>query len=138
MFVLIYIIVLTLPIAISVNNILWAHIEAYASTFAACLPTLPPLFKGRSLDSVLGSVRSIFSSSYSRSASFIPSSSGRRGGAETMLATLRTNNNGVLEMGPHAVGTLKPTSSRGTSQDKQSYSPTRNIVQPDLEIKRYK
>lgn len=41
---------------------LWAHIEAYASTITACLPTLAPLLRGgRNLDSMIGSVRSIFS-----------------------------------------------------------------------------
>ncbi|ESZ92449.1 hypothetical protein SBOR_7166 [Sclerotinia borealis F-4128] len=41
---------------------LWAHIEAYASTITACLPTLAPLLRGgRNLGSMIGSVRSIFS-----------------------------------------------------------------------------
>ncbi|RAL64630.1 hypothetical protein DID88_001663 [Monilinia fructigena] len=41
---------------------LWAHIEAYASTITACLPTLAPLLRGgRNIDSMIGSVRSIFS-----------------------------------------------------------------------------
>ncbi|QSZ31471.1 hypothetical protein DSL72_001036 [Monilinia vaccinii-corymbosi] len=41
---------------------LWAHIEAYASTITACLPTLAPLLRGgRNLDSMIGSVRSAFS-----------------------------------------------------------------------------
>ncbi|KAM0163187.1 hypothetical protein ACHAPC_005449 [Botrytis cinerea] len=38
---------------------LWAHIEAYASTITACLPCLAPLLSGgRSLGSIIGSVRS--------------------------------------------------------------------------------
>ncbi|THV53661.1 hypothetical protein BGAL_0045g00200 [Botrytis galanthina] len=38
---------------------LWAHIEAYASTITACLPCLAPLLRGgRSLGSMIGSVRS--------------------------------------------------------------------------------
>ncbi|KAI1407125.1 hypothetical protein F5Y13DRAFT_175585, partial [Hypoxylon sp. FL1857] len=44
------------------DNILWAHIEAYASTFAACLPTLPPLFReGGTFNSFFNSIRSTFS-----------------------------------------------------------------------------
>jgi hypothetical protein len=48
-------------IELSDDNDLWAHIEAYASTFTACLPTLRPLTHG--LTSVIGSVRSLLSRS---------------------------------------------------------------------------
>ena len=41
---------------------LWSHVEAYASVITACLPTLSPLFLNmRSLDSIVGSVRSALS-----------------------------------------------------------------------------
>lgn len=47
---------------LSDSNALWAHIEACASIVAACLPTYGPLFGGvRSLESLVGSFRSLFS-----------------------------------------------------------------------------
>ncbi|KAI0197965.1 hypothetical protein F4808DRAFT_437242 [Astrocystis sublimbata] len=47
---------------LSESNDLWAHIEAYASVFTACLPTLRPLFTSKSdLRSLIGKVRSVFS-----------------------------------------------------------------------------
>ncbi|PVH90661.1 hypothetical protein DM02DRAFT_547368 [Periconia macrospinosa] len=46
------------------NNDLWAHLEAYASTLTACLPTLRPIFPNyRSLHSLVASVRSWISAS---------------------------------------------------------------------------
>jgi hypothetical protein len=48
--------------AITEKNNLWAHNEAHASTFTACLPTLRPLFQdNRSVHSLIGSVRSLLS-----------------------------------------------------------------------------
>ncbi|CAG8961582.1 hypothetical protein HYFRA_00006116 [Hymenoscyphus fraxineus] len=46
---------------LSDDNDLWAHIEACASVFTACLPTLGPLFNSKTLDSMVGSFRSLFS-----------------------------------------------------------------------------
>jgi hypothetical protein len=40
---------------------LWGHVEACASIIASCLPTLGPLFAARSPQSIVNSVRSIFS-----------------------------------------------------------------------------
>ncbi|KAG9241330.1 hypothetical protein BJ878DRAFT_545367 [Calycina marina] len=41
---------------------LWAHIEAYVSTITACLPTLSPLIlKSRSIESIIGSIKSVLS-----------------------------------------------------------------------------
>ena len=55
---------------------LWAHIEAYASIVTACLPTLSPLFLNmRSLDSIVGSVRSALSIRSKGSSLFKPSPS---------------------------------------------------------------
>ncbi|KAF7536557.1 hypothetical protein G7054_g4412 [Neopestalotiopsis clavispora] len=49
---------------LSENNDLWAHIEAYASVFTACLPTLRPMFTGDGdFPRVFGSLKSIFSNS---------------------------------------------------------------------------
>lgn len=55
---------------------LWAHIEAYSSLITACLPTLSPLFLNmRSLDSIVGSVRSVLSIRSKASSIFKPSGS---------------------------------------------------------------
>lgn len=56
---------------------LWAHIEAYASTITACLPCLAPLLSGgRSLGSIIGSVRSKLSIRSKNSSLFRKNSSG--------------------------------------------------------------
>jgi hypothetical protein len=50
------------------RNDMWAHIEACASVFTACLPTLGPLARSIRLESPFNSLRSFFSlSSQSRS-----------------------------------------------------------------------
>jgi hypothetical protein len=52
---------------VSADNILWAHIEAYASTLAACLPTLAPLAQNIHVDGVFESIRSMFSTRHFKS-----------------------------------------------------------------------
>lgn len=55
---------------------LWSHVEAYASIITACLPTLSPLFLNmRSLDSIVGSVRSALSIRSKGSSLFKPTPS---------------------------------------------------------------
>lgn len=42
------------------NVVVWSHIEADVAVIAACLPTLPfPIFFGKSIDSLSGSIRSM-------------------------------------------------------------------------------
>ncbi|KAF1973848.1 hypothetical protein BU23DRAFT_125497 [Bimuria novae-zelandiae CBS 107.79] len=59
------------------NNDLWAHVEVFASIITACFPTLGPLFRShRGLESLIGSIRSLFSiHSRSRSTVNLPSGS---------------------------------------------------------------
>jgi hypothetical protein len=45
-----------------VTNVeIWSEVEACVAVIAACLPTLRPLFAGKSPESLIGSIRSIFS-----------------------------------------------------------------------------
>jgi hypothetical protein len=39
----------------------WTYVEVGVGVVAACLPTLKPIFDGRSLDSIVASVRSVLS-----------------------------------------------------------------------------
>ena len=40
------------------NLVVWGTVEAGAAVIAACLPTLRPLFQGKSPESLMGSIRS--------------------------------------------------------------------------------
>ncbi|KAI8944218.1 hypothetical protein F4801DRAFT_585661 [Xylaria longipes] len=51
------------------QNILWADIECYASTIAACLPTFPMVVKGWTPQGLVGSIRSVLSAIQLRSIS---------------------------------------------------------------------
>lgn len=45
-----------------VTNVeIWSEVEVCVAVIAACLPTLRPLFAGSSPESIIGSIRSIFS-----------------------------------------------------------------------------
>lgn len=43
------------------NILIWGQVEASIAVVAACLPTLRPLFHGKSPESLIGSIRSILS-----------------------------------------------------------------------------
>lgn len=41
--------------------VVWSQVEAGVAVVAACLPTLRPLLFGKSIDSLIGSIRSMLS-----------------------------------------------------------------------------
>ncbi len=43
------------------NVVVWSQVEAGVAVIAACLPTLRPLVLGHSVDSLVGSIRSVLS-----------------------------------------------------------------------------
>lgn len=49
------------PQAVVTNVVIWSQVEAGVAVIAACLPTLRPLFLKGSIDSLIGSIRSVLS-----------------------------------------------------------------------------
>ena len=55
-------------LGVATNVVVWSQVEAGVAVFAACLPTLRPLFLGHAAESLIKSIRSLLSPS-SRSSS---------------------------------------------------------------------
>jgi hypothetical protein len=68
----------------------WTYVEVGVGVVAACLPTLKPIFRGRTLDSIVASVRSVLS---------IPSNRSR--GSNASSRRQRADGTQDLEMYPY-------------------------------------
>ncbi|KAI0199450.1 hypothetical protein F4808DRAFT_212108 [Astrocystis sublimbata] len=80
------------------QNILWADIECYASTIAACLPTFPMVFKGWTPQGFVGSIRSVLSAIQLRSISLRSSHSSRHDNAANQPKPPAADDRGWVKM----------------------------------------
>jgi hypothetical protein len=118
------------------DNDLWAHIEAYASVITACLPTLGPLLRGfRPLESILGSVRSLFSVR-SHSASTITSSAAERtAGRAPSNTSLDRDKRAWYEL--NTIGSKPSTVTRGDIYDTESRSQRSDVIMVNKTVSMY-
>ncbi|KAF3026511.1 hypothetical protein E8E14_013559 [Neopestalotiopsis sp. 37M] len=75
---------------VGTNTMVWTYVEVGVGVVAACLPTLKPIFRGRTLDSIVASVRSVLS---------IPSNRSR--GSNASSRRQRADGTQDLEMYPY-------------------------------------
>jgi hypothetical protein len=125
------------PLELSEINTLWAHIEAYASTLAARLPTLPPLFKGRTLHSVVNSVRSIFSIAQSKSASMLSSFQSDSNRNKSLPLSYKSDERKWYQMSHEVSGVDKITTPRMASNGNNRANSDINMSQGSLELLPY-
>lgn len=104
------------PIDTQSKNVIFMIIEPHASIIAACLPALGPLLaKGRMLDSIIRSFRSVISLAGSPSGSANSRGSGRnRSGFQNMPN--QAADNSTIELSPYKPGFVSVSANLKTSQ----------------------